>query len=151
VEKVNEVVRAQGGLLELQGGESVPPFLLEVALVADAVRDVKEGKARRLVAEARGERVKARAIQASVGKSKRKRQEDEDGEEEKESDENGGQEAGKGEDEGGDADEDEDKGADEGDENKEDDEEDTEGAGGEVPAKRRRKGAEVSGPPSARC
>jgi hypothetical protein len=116
-------------------------------LVMDAVQGVKEGKAQWLATKARGERVKACAIQASVGRPKRKRQEDEDGEEEKESDKNGEQEGGKDKDEGRNADEDKDKGADEGDGNQEDDEEDTEGKGGVVPAKRQCKGVEVSNAP----
>jgi hypothetical protein len=150
---VEGFVQGQEDRLELQGGEVIPPFLLEVAVVGDAIKDVREGKARRVAAAARGELVKARAMQASVARPKRKRQEDDEGEEDKasdaEDDEGEEQDKGKGKDEGADASEGEDKVGDEGEDEK-DDEEDDEGMEGAMPVKRRRKAAEVSGPPSAR-
>jgi hypothetical protein len=122
---------------------------LEVAVVEDAVRDVREGKKRRVAAVARGELVKARAMQASIDRPKRKRLEDEeDDENEKASDAEDHEDEARDKDEGGGerTNEVEGKGADEdGDEN-----EDEEDEGGAVPAKRRWKATKVSGPPGTR-
>jgi hypothetical protein len=116
-------------------------------VIEDAVKDVREGKKRRVAAVARGELVKARAMQASLDRPKRKRLEDEeDDENEKASDAEDNEDEAQDKDEGGGEGTNEvgGKGADEdGDEN-----EDEEDEGGAVPAKRRRKTEEVSDPSS---
>jgi hypothetical protein len=143
-------IQDQEGQLELQGRGVIPPFLLEVAMVRDVIKDVREGKARRVVAVARGELVKAWAMQASAMRLKRKCPENEESEEEKASDTEGdgdkAQGKGKGKDEGANVSEGKDKDRDEGKDEKDDDEDD-EGKEGSVLVKHRCKVAKVSGPP----
>ena len=127
---VLSLVASQEGWLELVNGEAIPAFLEEVGTVQGAVKTAREGKARRVAAEALGERVKAQAMQATPQPPKKARADQEADEdpqrgEDQATGENGGRKGNDGADE-------------------EDEGEDELGVESAVPAKRKRT-TEVSG------